>query len=194
MKREPQQDLERGSSLVLALIFVVVVSLVVLALADWVTNDLSNTNVFSSAAQLNSTLRSATELGIQNIRFQPMNGVAIPGPGNCWTPQAGATLSQVSIPPNVVDVWCQTALTPSSPNTRVVILEACPSSVSAATCEATPSILAEVSFDDYSPADSQLLTTVCTYPDCGYSATVLGWYWSPSAAQVTQIINSLSNG
>ena len=80
---------DTGATLIMALIYIVAISLVVVALTSWVTSDLKNTTNFSNAASFNTALRSVTELGIQNIRKTP--GFSQPGiydspVGNCWTP------------------------------------------------------------------------------------------------------------
>ena len=133
---------DRGSSLILALIYVVAVSLVALALADWATNDLSNTTKFSNASQFDTALRSIVELGTQNIRYKPLNTTLSttippqPGPvGLCWTPTSGSMDSQI-VDGYSLAVWCQTTESTASIKssaTRLVTLYACPTTITTGT-------------------------------------------------------------
>jgi hypothetical protein len=166
--------------LVLALIYIVAISLIVVALADWVSNDLSNTTKFNDAAQFDSALRSVVQLGIQNIRYNPMSAQV--APGVCWTPdpstgtESGHTFNGYS-----VDVWCSTVQDLNNiSQTRVVTLYACLSSASpsaATDCQNHPSLTAKVAFDDYYNNSPAYLSATCTPPQCGQSATALQWTW-----------------
>ena len=62
---------ERGSSLILALVYIVSVSLIVGALADWAMDDLKNTTHFQSAASIDNAVSGATEIAIQSMRYYP---------------------------------------------------------------------------------------------------------------------------
>ena len=110
---------EKGSSLILALAFMVVTSLVVISLAGLATNDLNNTAKFTSAQSLQSAADSATNLAVNSLRynFMPQTLNASP-PQPCWT--TGPTPSDVTLNGQSVSVWCSTAWTPLSPNTRLV--------------------------------------------------------------------------
>jgi hypothetical protein len=165
---------ESGSSLILALVYVVAISLVVLALASWASNDLSNSTAFSNASQFNSALRSVTELGIQNIRYYPLDHEAIPGPGYCWQPAVNG-MSSETVNGYSVAVWCSTVqdLTKGA-YTRIVTFDACLISVGVA-CVNKPSLQAQVGFDDYLQGGSAYSPVTCT-ATCGQSATTL--YWS----------------
>ena len=171
---------DRGASLLLALFYVIAISLIVLALASWVTNDLKNTTKFSNAAQYDTALRSVTELGIQNIRYTPLMNVTDASKGEigyCWTPSSGTMSSQI-INGYSVAVWCTTAETLDAANTRVVTLYACPTTVTTgAACASSYGLKATVAFDDYAPGNSAALTSTCVSPACGYSATQEVWSW-----------------
>ncbi len=59
---------DTGSVLILALVFVIAVSLIVVALADWATNSLNDSTKFASASNLHYAASSVTDLAIQSIR------------------------------------------------------------------------------------------------------------------------------
>ena len=59
---------ETGSSLILALIFIVVVSILVGAVSSMAMNDLNNTTQFNSATTLDYTATSVANLAIQSVR------------------------------------------------------------------------------------------------------------------------------
>lgn len=174
---------DAGASLILALIYIVAISLVVTALANWVTNDLNNTTTFNNAAQFDSALRSVTELGIQNIRYTPLMSKTSPGPGECWVPSSGSVSSQ-SFNGYSVAVWCSTVENLASSATRVVTLDACPTTVtSGQACHLNPALRAKVVFDDYLPGNSSLLTSTCVLT-CGESATTQEWTFGGVAGGV----------
>jgi hypothetical protein len=66
-----RQASERGSSLILALVYIVSVSLIVGALADWAMNDINNTTHFQTASSLDNAVSGATEVAIQSMRYYP---------------------------------------------------------------------------------------------------------------------------
>src|SRR5277367_4521504 len=89
---------ERGSSLILALVYIVAISLIVGALADWAMNDLTNTNHFQSANSTDNAISGATEVAIQSVRYYPYYNVGVnnsPNYGNCWSPPSGYYASEV---------------------------------------------------------------------------------------------------
>jgi hypothetical protein len=181
---------ERGSSLILALVYIVSVSLIVGALADWAMNDLSNTAHFQNASTLDNAVSGATEVAIQSIRYYPQ-WPATSGntPANCWTP-SGTLSSDVTINNDLVGVWCSTKENLQSPNTRTVTFIACPvtaAEVSGGTAEGLcqggtlhPSLKAVVVFDDYPSGGGGLLATTCSGGPgvCGFAATTTQWSWS----------------
>ena len=71
---------EAGSSLVLALIYIISTSLIVGALADWAMNDLTNTTHFQTATSIDNAVSGAAEVAIQSIRYYPQFPALRPGP------------------------------------------------------------------------------------------------------------------
>lgn len=177
---------ESGAILMMALAYIIAVSLIVLALASWASNDLTNTSTFSNTSNLRTAVTSATNAAIQSIRHLPVPASPTPTqgvpttPSYCWTPGNGLTYSQLSFATgpstnpttyNVV-VWCSTLENLSSNNTRIVTFAACQSSLTPSSsasdvsneesaCVANPLLQAVVYFDDYSTQGGQLLTKQC---------------------------------
>src|SRR5580692_1158272 len=117
---------ERGSSLILALVYIVSVSLIVGALADWAMNDLNNTTHFQNASSLDNAVSGATEIAIQSMRYYPQYPATATNYANCWAPPTGSYASDTTINSDLVGVWCTTVENLKSPNTRVVTFIACP--------------------------------------------------------------------
>ena len=182
---------ERGSSLILALVYIVAISLIVGALADWAMNDLTNTSHFQNASTLDNAVSGATEVAIQSIRYYPnYANTTSPNYGACWNLLSGVYASDVTINSDLVAVWCSTVENLKSPNTRVVTFIACPESASAVssasaattaqgTCLSNPTLKAVVTIDDYPSGGGGLLTQTCSGGQgvCGFAATTNQWTW-----------------
>jgi hypothetical protein len=179
---------ETGSSLILALVYIIAISLIVGGLTDWAMNDLSNTTRFQSATTIQNAVSGATETAIQSIRYYPEYPSATYKYA-CFTPPAGDTASVVNIDSMWVAVWCSTSSTPTSPISRTVTFYACPEgsqtvSVSGSAftnCESTPYLKAVVDFGDYPSGGGGLNESVCSggTSSCGFSATTVQWTWQP---------------
>jgi len=193
---------EKGASLILALIFIVAVSLIVGGLTDWAVNDLGNTRNFQSASSLNYAASSVTELAIQSIRSTPLGletenfNSGTPVPGYCWAPAAGLYVSGLSgIDGYNVAVWCSTVEVDRSPSTRTVTFWACKESSLSAINSTTAAqsagqtcmnntggnllLTAVVIFDDYPQGGGTPLHAQCT-STCGEGATTTRWQWTGS--------------
>jgi hypothetical protein len=174
---------ESGSVLVLALLYLIAISLILAGLASWVINDLNNSSRFSSARSLQFAANSATELAIQNMRYAPLLSAgqtlnASP-PSYCWGSGPTSQLTGSNTVDGVsIEVWCSTVWTPSSADTRVVTFSSCLSGVIASTCVVKPALAAVVAFDDYPPGVSTPNSGVCAVY-CGTGLTVESWLWAP---------------
>src|ERR1035438_8272403 len=162
---------ESGAVLMLALAYIIAISLIVGALADWAMNDLNNTTKFNSTGQLHSVVSSVTNLAIQNIRdtpdpSNPPNNTPPPptGLGNCWVPVGSPAVSQYTIDTYTVAVWCNTSTAFAKAQTRRVTLYACLSSVTMINCQASPLLMAVVVFDDYPDEGAPGQTVQCKSP------------------------------
>ena len=195
---------ERGSVLVLALVYIISISLIVGALADWAMNDLNNTTQFQSASSLEYAASSVTQVAIQSIRYTPLYSETSSSLGYCWTPTSGTYLSQLTNFNGFnVTVWCSTVENLASANTRVVSFYTCTSPTTAPTnssqavadgdtCSLHPLLYAQVAFDDYLPGATTLSTTCAGPGYCGFGATELQWTWSGAAGSVGQGVNAIT--
>jgi len=186
---------ESGAALILALAYIVAISLIVGALADWTMNDLNNTTNFNSTSQLHVAVSSITDLAIQNIRYtpDPTNPSPAPNPtalGTCWAPVGSPAVSQYAIDNYTVAVWCTTLMAFASDQTRTVTFYAClssltssssPSAISTAmnNCSNTPLLTAVVVFDDYPAQGAPGQTLQCNngLGQCGEGWKLQSWTW-----------------
>ena len=186
---------ERGASLILALVFILAISLIVIPLADWASTSLTNTNNFKKATDVNYALSSAVNTAIEAIRQNPMpqspilnvRGYGVQAVGACWT---GATPNQVQVNGLSVDVSCQTTVNlTNAAETRKVTVDACVSTYAQLSqClaqTATPQLQAVVAFDDYPAGGAATLQNQCNVayptanpPPCGFSQNLLAWDWA----------------
>jgi hypothetical protein len=202
---------ERGAILILALAYIIVISVVVAALATWASGDLNQTTKFNSARNTNYALSSALEVAINNIRYTPLVGTGTGQqltlnaltPSYCWGSGTGF-ISTLQLPtasngvayPNIA-VFCSTLEDLGSNTTRTVTLYACTyvAGASAVTqgnaCKSNPQLQAIVVFNDYPPGDSTPLQTPCT-TYCGEGAILESWDWSSVAGLTSPIANSIS--
>ncbi|MGA7833853.1 MAG: hypothetical protein WCA31_01445 [Acidimicrobiales bacterium] len=176
---------EDGAILILALAFLTAVSLAVLMLSGWATNDLNNSAKFSSANSLTLAASDMMNEAIQYVRYNPVisssQAVGVPSPVvACWGGEETKLVPVID--GDQVAVWCSTVWEPLSYQTRDVTFDACPIDVSAAACRGSNVLLAtEVIFDDYppAPASSAPIQNLCTVW-CGSGMTVSSWGWGSS--------------
>lgn len=181
-RRRAARD-DRGAVLILALIYIVAVSFIVGALADWAMNDLNNTTTFDSVSQLHYALSGATEAAIHDVRFSPIpsippsNGTASP-----ITECLGGSTS-ISINGYNVAVYCSTVINLAQAATRTVTFYACQwtSSTNATSCASSAHLTVVVAYDDYPAVGGLLLTQQCNLvvpaTPCGYGQTIEQWVW-----------------
>ena len=183
---------ESGSVLILALVFVLIVGIVIAALSTLVANGLSNSVRFASSRSLQYAASSAVSQAIEDIRYAPLiyQGASTSPtlnaspPVSCWGPGQ----SQVTNINGVasVSVWCSTAWSPTSAQSRVVTISACATAASATACAAQPLLQVVVTFDDYPPGTSAPNTALCNVY-CGTGMTIDSWAWSPVVPVVSTV-------
>jgi hypothetical protein len=198
---KPRVRDERGSALVLALIFVVAMGGIILALATFTSNSmLTSTNVRAQRTVLNDA-ETATVTAMQSLRSnfngtvdaQGDPGGAYLGPNtavscfsNTVTPAGGGNVVLPSSNPqssgSSVSLYCTGNYNPTSPATRVVDFYACRANVSGAACIAPGStqvvLHAQVSYNDFSTAGQNACGPNYTPPmvqTCGTAMTVNTW-------------------
>jgi len=171
-----------GASLVLALVFLIVVSLITVSIAGLTAADLRLTSNFSSAQSMTAAADGATEVAINYARYNFV-GATLNNPAPCTPAQLfnGQT----------VQAWCDTNWVPLAAVTRTVIISTCLSSVtSGVACESSPLVQAIVVFDDY-PTSSSFSSCV---PDvttngstCGSQMELQSWTYGVAPPVVTSI-------
>jgi hypothetical protein len=195
-----RQSGEEGAILILALAYLLAISLVVAVLTTWVSNDLDNSSKFSTANSLTAAASGMTDLAIQYVRYNPLitnNQPIAPATSPlvaCW---GGTSITAIPvIDGQQVAVWCTTQWTPLVATTRTVTFYACPISVTAGGCAAPGNSLltAIVVYDDYppAPARSAPIQDLCTVY-CGEGMTIQSWQWGASSSgNVTGVAASMT--
>ena len=198
--RHSSQD-DTGSSLILAMIMLIVVGSIVMGLTSMASNDLNNTTHFKSAQAMDSTLNTGAETALSNIRynFEPQT-LNVSPPAPCWVPASSAAgypdaqvTTIVDARSYAVDAWCSTTWVPLSNKTRVVTVSVCPATVSAIKCGATPWLQAIVTFDDYALPIGPLQSAQCT-DTCGSGMTINGWTFANDPPSVTSFTPTTGAG
>jgi hypothetical protein len=187
---------ESGAVLILALFFLVAVSVIVAGLTDWTTNDLRNSNNFKVTQAVTSNATNAVNLAMQSIRYSPLlysgatvetlnaNSPSNP-PGFCW----GAGASQQFN----MNVYCSSVWAPASATTRTVTISACPMSraiswaAGQTSCPAHPLLQVIVSYDDY-PLTGGAPSLVQCQVYCGTAETVNSWNWNPVIPAIQSVL------
>lgn len=181
---------EEGASLLLALIFLVAVSMVIISTVGWAGNDIGLTAKFQDAQQFQAAADNASEVAVQYVRFnflQASLGASPPAP--CWS--AAPTASALTTNGHVVDVWCSTTWThdsgtPPDSLVRTVTIYGCLNSVTAPGCVANPLLQAVVQIGD---ANTTTGTSTCTAETstsgsasttCGTWLTIKSWIFDRS--------------
>jgi hypothetical protein len=201
---------ESGAVIILALVFLVSVSLIVIALLGWVGTSLTASAQFSDERTTEMAATSAVDLAIQNTRYTFTSAMVNASPPvQCWgSTAASAPASSLSVDGKTIDVWCSMTWTPFSQSAeiRTVTYSACPDPSTAAQCALTPLLQAVDAFDDLPvgsaivPADHPVPCTTPPNGYCGESMTQESWQWSPDVPSVSGIsvttapITGLNNG
>ena len=177
---------DAGATLVLAMIFLVAVSLVISALASWTTNNLNNTLKFRYSSSSLYAAEAATQVALRASRYTvPTNtgtGYICPG-----------TLSPVTLNGVTVQDWCVTRTHTGVNISRAVTITACLLTSSgsslngrtlcgvgagAGATTARGLLTAVVYFDDYT-SGADVTKASCTdasnQSTCGASMTIHSW-------------------
>jgi hypothetical protein len=184
-----EQD-EAGAVIILALVFLVAVSMIVVGLLSYVGTSLTATTSFASERSVETAATNAVNLAISQSRYtfstQMLN--ASP-PSACWTTGTGQ-------PPafggQQFYVWCSMTWQPFSSATRTITYSACltTQTTDPGTCAATPLLQDIVTFDDYAPGLGvpNANPVQCNFTGyCGQSMTQNSWQWNPVVPSVSSI-------
>jgi hypothetical protein len=187
---------EAGAVLILAMIFLVAISLIVGGLMGFVGTSLTATTTFASERAQETAATSAVNLAIENSRTTfssaMLNAMGPDGfnpPAPCWGTGSPSTFTSGSV---TVYVWCSMVWQPYSAQTRTITYSACLSTttIDPAACAAAPLLQAVETFDDYPPGvgvPTQNPVPCGGTGFCGQSVTQDSWLWSPTVPSVTSI-------
>ncbi len=191
---------EAGAVLILAMIFLVAVSLIVAGLLTFVGNSLTATADFTSEQSIETAATNAVNLAIQESRISfasqmqnAFGGANTPlgsQPSACWFDSGAPQQPPAIAGEPQISVWCSMIWQPFSAATRTVTYSACPSSETNVACAAAPLLQAVEVFDDYPPGVGVPLVNPvqCNfYGYCGESASQISWQWRPTVPVVTSI-------
>lgn len=195
-----QRQDESGAILVLALVFLLVVSLIVTGLLTLVGTSLTDSGTLTSSRNMENAATDAVNLAIQNTRysFDPYSLLDAASPQSCMT-YTGYPGYPVTFPATSAttffDVYCSMVWQPDSANgyTRTITYSACVSGGTATACAAAPFLQAIVAFDDNPPGsvapsvDPTKCTPIASDGSCGESMTQLSWQWNAVVPKVITI-------
>jgi hypothetical protein len=180
-----------GAVLILALIFLLVVSLVITAILTWAGTSLTATGNFQTERNTEYGATAAVNLAVQTTRVTFDTGSPTPFLNNP-TPELCATYGTPSF-----HVYCTMVWQPYSSNTRVFTYSACLSGTGAdaspSACAATPLLQARFAFYDYPSAGASISSTpqqcqpVSAGGACGQNVIQISWQWNPIVPAVTSI-------
>ena len=187
---------DRGASLILALVFIVVVAVIVGTISSLTLNDLRNTGKFDSASAQAYSASGVANVAIQSVRYKPQSalGVSAGALGQCWGPTSSSsewTFNNVQ-----VEIWCETTVNNGSPQSRVVSMFACNTKFTTipSKCQSTPLLTVVEAYDDYSKLGTDTCSSTNFGPSaCGFGATTLAWTWgSLATATGGQSLNAIT--
>jgi hypothetical protein len=193
-RKQPAQGAgqdEAGAIIILALVFLVAVSLIVVGLLTWVGTSLTATSSFANERSTESAATSAVNLAIQNSRYTFATQILNASPPQaCWYDPGGNAQQPPAFNNQQMDVWCSMTWQPFSASTRTITYSACPSTLTNTQCAATPTLQASLTFDDYAPGIGVPTANPvqCNLTGfCGQSMTQNSWLWSPTVPSVSSI-------
>jgi hypothetical protein len=187
---------EDGAVLILAIIFLMVVSLVITAILTWAGTSLTATGSFQTERDTEYGATAAVNLAVQTTRTTFDAGSPAPFLNNP-TPELCATYATPGGGSTSVHVYCTMVWQPYSSNTRVFTYSACLSGSSAdasgTSCAAAPLLQARFAFYDYPSAAASISSTpqecqpVSSGGACGQNVAQLSWQWNPIIPAVTAL-------
>lgn len=180
---------ERGASLLLALIFLTVISVVTVSLLSWIGNGLTDSLDFKSARTTESAANSAAELAMQYVRYNfDKNTINSPNPVPC-TPNSLPSLNNRSMA-----TYCRTQWLSAS-GSRNVIISVCQGGDSLA-CENQPLLQADIILNDNSLSSKNNCTPgtsgSASTTTCGSGLNVENWVIDATPPTVTSVVAGTS--
>jgi hypothetical protein len=204
-RHEVVRDDDRGATLILALIFLIAVSLVAVSLVTFAGNNLVASMKFTGGMSMQSAANSVATVAIDMNRDNfygtdatkhTISSLYASPPVQCWPVGDVTQPSTFTITINKVSynlaAWCSTVWNPSSaPNSRILTISVCDSSLTAVSCSRTPLLLAQVTYNDFDTANG----STCNKPGtlsgpgvtCGTGLSVLGWAFNPQPPLISSV-------
>ncbi len=142
----PRHD-DRGTSLILAIVFVFVIGMVLVAVGGLAANALLNTNNARAERTSTGDGENAVTIAMQYLRYNPISTAPAPSclPPSSTVPSSDPRVGAV----NPLRVDCTVAVNPTSSRTRVVDFYACPSGTTPlSACQSAAVLHAEVAYND----------------------------------------------
>lgn len=168
--------------LILAMIFLVAISIAILSLSNWTASALNDSLQFHNTSERLYAAEGATQIAIRASRYTYLNGVDSSNPPNGYI--CPGTSSPVQINSYWVQDWCSTFFYPTAGTlTRTITLTACQvssgSSALATDCAGTSQALltAVINIDDITtPNESPVpCTSISNESTCGAYMTISSW-------------------
>lgn len=176
---------EAGASLLLALIFLTVISVTVASLLGLIGGGLADSIDFKQARTVESAANSTAELALQYVRYNfQANTVNSPNPEICTS----SLPSLLNLSP--MEAYCRTQWDSTS-GSRTVIVSVCEGGVIPLTCENQPLLQAVVYFNDNSVSSKNTCTPVTGTPPvsttCGSGLSVVSWVIDATPPRITGV-------
>lgn len=196
--RSGERD-ERGAVLILALVFLVAVSLVIMSLAQLAGSNLVATVQFDNALTMKSWANSVADVALQNARYNfASNTLEASAPVPCWGSSSSASLTDsLNNSTLTMSAWCTTSWNPFSSVTRVVTVSVCVGGITAVECANRPLLEVVAAMNDYpnqfGPANCEPGTTQSSTSTCGTGMTIQSWIFNlvlPSVSVVSPSVTT----
>lgn len=186
--RESDRYGEEGTSLILALVFLLVAAVLVLAISNFAVEAGTNSVNLKSERAIETAAENAATAAIQNVRlnynatnYQTVSGNSIipPTPVSCLPSGLPASLVTPEGSSAALVAWCMGYPYPRSSPTRVVDVYVCGPTVSGPTCVSNGSsstfLQAEVGINDIPPGASSSTCPTTSPTMCGLSLSITTW-------------------
>jgi hypothetical protein len=184
MSRRPSHEHDdRGASLILALVFVFVIGMVLVAVGGLAANALLNTSNARTQRTSTGDAEAAVTVAMQYLRYNPAPDPIVPPP-SCLPTGSSIPSSDPKVTGDIpMQVDCTWVVNQTSPQTRIVDFFACPLSVTTlSACKSSATLHAQVTYndliadgsDDCRPAQPPLQPSDMT-TSCGMKMNVDIW-------------------
>ncbi len=172
-------DRDRGSSLVLALVFLTAIALLVMALVNLAGTALLDTKKFNTATNVVYSAAAAVQVEIQAVRYEYQTTNLTPTNCTPGDPPPIASNAAWSINNVKISVFCTYQDAPTTGISRAVTFYACEEDgatyVDAAACMASPFLQAQVTFNDFTISDQNQCASGVLQTSCGTSMKIAYW-------------------